>query len=108
MSEIMSQNAIKSIVEAEDAAKTAKADALAKVKLLIEQTETDCREGVAEASQSADESARNMAKEVVAKAQTEAIELATHTANKRAAMRAHAEARFEQAAQIIVERIVGE
>lgn len=103
----MSQNAIKSIIEAEDAAKTAKAEALAKVKLLLEQTETEGREAVAAAVASAGEGSRNMAKEVVAKAQEHTRELATHTGNKCAAMRAHAEARFGQAAQIIVERIVG-
>ena len=106
-SKIMSQNAIKSIVEAEDAAKVARADALAKVKLLLEQTESAGREAVAAAVVSAEEGNRNMAREVVAKAQEHSRELATHTGNKCAAMRAHAEARFGQAAQIIVERIVG-
>ena len=102
----MSQNAIKSIVEAENAAKVAKNDALVKVKLLLEQTEEAGRQRVAEASNT-DEENRNILREYISKAHEHSRELATHTGNKRAVMRAHAEARFEQATQIIVERIVG-
>ncbi|MDR0905344.1 MAG: hypothetical protein LBN00_04085 [Oscillospiraceae bacterium] len=102
----MSLNAIKNITEAEETAKSAKADALAEVKRLIEQTEAAGREAIAAALSSAEEGNLNMMREIDVKAGEYSSELESHTDNKRAAMRARAEARFGEAARIIVERIV--
>ena len=103
----MSQNAIKSIVEAEDAAKAAKADALARVKLLIEQAEALGRETVAASALRADEKNRNLSAETVAQAEEYSRELTARTDAQRGAIRSRAEERFGPAAKIIVERITG-
>jgi vacuolar-type H+-ATPase subunit H len=102
----MSLNAIKTITEAEENSRSAKAEAQAEVKRMVEQAETAGREAVAAALLSAEEDNLNMLREIDLKSEEYSAELKSHTDNRRAVMRAHAEARFGEAAQIIVERIV--
>ena len=60
--------------------------------------------GVAQAE--ADSELAELRKQADAKAMTEAGELSTETENRKAALRARAEARLEKAAALVVERIV--
>ena len=82
----MSFEAITAINEAEEKARQMKADALAGAKAAAE---------VRELRAKSDE-----------KAKQDAIELASDTENRKAAMRARADARMEKAAALIVERVV--
>lgn len=102
----MSLNAIKSITEAEDAAKNAKLEAQSKMKRDAEQAEQDGRNLIAESLAQADGEAKHLKREAELKAEEYAKNLASSTANKRAALVAHAEARLSAAAELIVERIV--
>ncbi|MDR0446694.1 MAG: hypothetical protein LBH17_06695 [Oscillospiraceae bacterium] len=102
----MSQNAIKSIAEAEEAAKTARAETQSETKRALEAAEQDGKASVAAALAQAEGEIRHMRREFDAKAEEYAKELVTTTGNKRAALRAHAEARIGEAAGKIVERIV--
>lgn len=102
----MSLNAIKSITEAEEAAKNAKLEAQAKNKRDAEQAEKSGREAIDASLKQADEEIRHLKKESENKAEEWATELAATTANKRAALRAQAEGKLARAADLIVERIV--
>ena len=78
------------------------AQAEAEAKELIFGAELKARQMSAEA----DSELAELRKQADAKAMTEAGELSTETENRKAALRARAEARLEKAAALVVERIV--
>ncbi|MDR3209470.1 MAG: hypothetical protein LBT36_02440 [Oscillospiraceae bacterium] len=102
----MSLEAIEQITAAEDAAKRRIAEAQAEAKRSAEEAERVGRESVESSLRQAEDDVRAMKHELDLKAAESARELVDKTANRRAALRAHAEARLEQAGAIIVERIV--
>ena len=102
----MSLSAIKSITASEEAAKTAKLDAQAKMKRDAEQAEQDGRDSIANSLAQADNEIRHLKREAELKAEEYAKDLASNVANKRAAIAAHAEAMIATAADLIVGRIV--
>lgn len=102
----MSLSTIKSITEAEEAARNAKLEAQSKMKRAVEQSEQEGRDSVANSLAQADGEIRHLKREAELKAEEYAKNLAANTANKRAALIAHAESAFDAAADLIVERIV--
>ena len=90
----MSFEAITAISEAEENAKRMKAEALAAAKA-AEAAEKKAAAELAELRAKSDE-----------KAKEDARQLASDTENRKAAMRARADARLEKAAALIVERVV--
>jgi len=102
----MSLSAIRSITEAEEAAKKAKLEAQAKNKQDAELTERECLASIAESLSQAEGEVRHLRREAELKAEEYAINLASNTANKRAVIAAHAESTKEAAVSFIVERIV--
>jgi len=102
----MSLSAIKSITEAEEAAKKAKLEAQAKIKRDAEQVEQEGRDSITSSLAQAEGEIRHLRREAELKAEEYAKELASNTANKRAALSAHAETMQSAAADFIVERIV--
>lgn len=89
------ESAKRRIAAAQAAAKTAQADAVAEGESAM----------LAAAQRAADELLQLRTKSDE-KAKADVEQLASGTENKKAAMRAHSEARMERAADLIVERIV--
>lgn len=102
----MSFEAVTAISEAEENARQMKSQALAAAKA----AEAAAVEEGKLAMESARKKAAAEVKELRAKsddkAKQDAIELASDTENKKAAMRARADARLDKAAALIVERVV--
>ena len=103
----MSLSAIRSITEAEEAAKKNKLEAQAKNKLAAEQAEQEGRDSIAATLVQADGEVRHLRREAELKAEEYAKNLASSTANKRAVIAARAQSQQEAAVAFIVERIVG-
>ena len=102
----MSLEAIKSISAAEDEARRAKLDAQQKAREAVEAAEKAGKESVASAVLRAESEIAGLKHEADQKAEEHAVELASTTANRQAALRARAESRLDKAAQLIIERIV--
>jgi vacuolar-type H+-ATPase subunit H len=102
----MSFEAMKSISEAETEARGAKVEAQQNAKKALDEAGRAAKARMDEAVVLADSEIKELMRAAEQKAQTKAIELSQSTANRRAAMRAQAESRLDQAAAFIVERIV--
>ena len=102
----MSFEAISNIAQAEAQAKTTVANAEARAKQLAADTESAGKLAVEAAVQKADTELKELGRQVNEKATAQAEQLSGELENQKAALRAKAEARLEEAAAIVVERIV--
>ena len=102
----MSLEAIKTISGAEDTARNIKAEAGLNAKKAIADTEAAGAAAIKAATTKAEEELRELAAQAEEKARKQAEELVQTTENTKAAMRTNAEAKLEQAASLVVERIV--
>ena len=102
----MSTDAITSITEAEDASRTAIALARQNARKKIADAEIACSELVGKSVSRAQDEVRALFDAADKKAAENAEELDGTIANRCAALRAHAEARLDSAASLILERIV--
>ena len=102
----MSLEAIRNIQAAEEQAKREKADAQAAAQRAVAAAEKAAEEAMKAALQRAETELAALMKATEAKAEENAGELSQNTANKCAAIRAHAEKNLDAAAQYIVRRVV--
>jgi len=102
----MSLEAMKSILAAEEQARSEKAIALQNAKKAIADAEKAAADCMDKAYARADEEIRALMKATEAKAAQNADDLLQSTANKCAAMRAKAETKLDEAALLIVRRVV--
>lgn len=102
----MSFEAITTIRDAEERAKQIRAEASAAAKTAVEAAEAEGRATIEAAQRKAQDELQVLRAKSDEKAKTDAGELAANTKNKEAAMRTRAAARLDQAASLIVERIV--
>ena len=102
----MSIEAIKLICAAEEEARRDKIEARLKAVEMIEDTERTCKETVSSTLKRAESELAHLIRAADHKATEHAVELASKTANRQAALRARAERRLGDAARLIIERIV--
>lgn len=102
----MSLEAMKIISEAEETARHRKADAVQEAKRTVAQAQSLAAEAIEAAHKKAAEELGELSRNAAEKAKADVIELAGNTENRKAAMRAHAESKLDDAARLIVERIV--
>ena len=102
----MSLEAIKEIIEAEEKARLAKAEALALSKKLTSESEEDGKRAIASAISKAEEELRELRREASDKAAAGAKELSRKTENHKATMLMEAESRMDKAVLLVTERIV--
>lgn len=102
----MSLEAIEAIREAEERAKKIKADAVLQAKREAAEAEAAGRAVVEAARKKAVEELATLNAKADEKAKADAMELAANAENRKASLRVRAEGRLEQAAELIVERIV--
>ena len=102
----MSFEAITSITEAEALAKTAVVQAEAKARQMIADAEAAGKAAVEAAAAKAESELVELRRQSDEKAVKAANELSHELENKKAALRAKAEAKLDQAAKLVVERIV--
>ena len=102
----MSFEAITAISEAEENAKRMKAEALAAAKAAEAAAQAEGRAAVEAAEKKAAAELAELRSKSDEKAKEDARQLASDTENRKAAMRARADARLEKAAALIVERVV--
>ena len=102
----MSFEAITSIAQAETDAKAAVAAAEAKAEQLLSDAEAAGKAAVEAACSKAEEELAELNRQAKEKAKGDAQTLAGELENQKAALRARAEARLDQAASLVVERIV--
>jgi len=99
-------DALKKISLAEDNARQAILYAQKKAREAIESAELAGREGIASAVSRAETMITQLKRTADRKAAESAVDLASTTANRQAAIRVRAEGRLDKAAELIVERIV--
>ena len=102
----MSFEAITTVREAEERARQIKTEAAQSAAEAIEAAERDGKEAVEAALCKAREELKSLRSKTDEKATQDAEALAATTKNREATMRTRAEARLDQAASLIVERIV--
>ena len=102
----MSFEAITSIAQAEEAAKVAVAYAQQQAKQMIADAEAKGKESVAEAVKKAENELLQLKKKTEEKASESAEILYGEVGEKKSALRAMAESKLDEAANLIVERIV--
>ncbi len=102
----MSFEAITAISEAEENAKRMKAEALAAAKAAEAAAQAEGRAAVEAAEKKAAAELAELRAKSDETAKEDARQLASDTENRKAAMRARADARLEKAAALIVERVV--
>lgn len=102
----MSLEAIKTITDAEEAARRVKAEAAAAARNALAEAKAAAQAAIEAAEKKAQEELRELVRKADEKATADARELALNTENKKAAMRVKAESRLDQAAGLVVERIV--
>lgn len=102
----MSLEAITTITEVEEKVKQMKADASAGAKRAIAEAQANGEEAIASAVKKAEAEIAELMRKAEEKARADASGLAENNENKKAAMRARADARLDKAAELIVERIV--
>jgi len=102
----MSLDAIRMIYTAEEEARQEKKRMRQKAAEAIEAVERAGRNAVEAALSRAESEIADLTRTADHKAAEEATQLASSTANKQAALRARAEARYDKAARFILERIV--
>ena len=102
----MSFEAIQSIAQAEDAAKTAVQYAKAQAKQMIADAETVGRAGIDAATTEADKILAELRQKSDAKSIEDATKLLSQLEADKSALKAQAEAKLDAAAALVVERIV--
>jgi V/A-type H+-transporting ATPase subunit G/H len=102
----MSLEVIKSISDAEDAAREARLSAQTQAKSMIAEAEKKGQAAVLDAAARAEDEVKKRFSEAEQKAAAYAAELQKTTAEKQAEIRRHAESRLNDAAGMIIERIV--
>lgn len=102
----MSYEAITSVTQAENAAKSAVAAAEAKAKQMLADAENAGKAAIEAACIKAESELQELRTKAGDKAVNEAGDLSKDLENRKAVLRAKAEARLEQAATLVVERIV--
>lgn len=102
----MSFEAIASITQAEAEAKAAVAAAQARAKALVSEAEAAGKAAVEAAEAKAESELGELRRQADDRARSDARALSGDTENSKAALRARAEARLDQAASLVVERIV--
>ena len=102
----MSFDAIASIAQAEDAARVAVSYAEAQGRQMIADAEAAGKASIEAALQKADNELAQLRQRTEEKSQSDAEKLSGTVANRKAALRAAAEARLDAAAALVVERIV--
>ena len=102
----MSLEAIKTISEAEEAVRRKKAEAQQEARRAVAEAQAAADAAVEAARVKAAEELQGVVKAADDKSRADALELASSTENKKAAMRVHAESRLDAAARFITERIV--
>ena len=102
----MSFEAITSITEAEALAKTAVVQAEAKARQMLADAEAAGKAAVEAAAAKAESELVELRRQSDEKAVKAANELSHELENKKAALRAKAETKLDQAAKLVVERIV--
>ena len=102
----MSQEAIGIIAQAEEKARSIKADAAAEARRMINQAQAAGKLAVEAAGKKATDELHELVKKADEKATADAVALAASTENKKAGMRVRAEHRLDDASRIIAERIV--
>lgn len=102
----MSFEAMDAITAAEREAKKVIAEAEAKARQMIADAESAGKAALTAANEKAERELAELKKQADGKAISDANALSGDTENKKAALRAKAEARIDQAAKLVVERIV--
>ena len=102
----MSFEAINSVVQAENEAKAAVAAAEAKARQMISDAQAAGKAAVEAAGDKADSAISELRRKADEEAMGKASELQSDVENRKAALRARAEARLDRAASLVVERIV--
>ena len=102
----MSLEAMETLAAAEEQVRRMRADAAAAAKQSIAEARESGEQLIAEAIRKSAEEIGELARQSDEKAKAEALDLAGNNENRKAAMRAKAEAKAEQAVALIVERIV--
>ena len=102
----MSLEAIKAISDAEEAARRIKTNAAGEAKKLLESAEAEGISAIEAAEKRAVAELRELQKKADEKVTEEVHKLASASENKKAALRARAEARLDSAALLVAERIV--
>ena len=102
----MSFEAIDAITKAEREAKQIVADAEARARQMIADAERNGKAAVTEASEKAERELAALKKQSDSKSMDEANSLSNEIENKKATLTVKAEARIEEAADMVVERIV--
>ena len=102
----MCLEAMKSIKTAEEEARLSIALAQRNAKQMVDEAETTGKESVASTLVRAESEIAHLRRYADQKAASQAVELASTTANRQATLRARADRRLDAAAQLIVERIL--
>ncbi len=102
----MSFEAITNIAQAEALAKASVADAETKARQMLADAETAGKAAMEAAGAKAEAELVQLRQKADEKAETDAGDLTGELENRKAALRAKAEARLEKAAALVVERIV--
>ena len=102
----MSFEAINSVVQAENEAKAAVAAAEAKARQMVSDAQTAGKAAVEAAGDKADSALAELRRKADEEAMSKAADLSRDVENRKAALRARAEARLDRAASLVVERIV--
>ena len=102
----MSLEAIKTISEAEEAARQAKADAAADAKKQLAEAEKRGRQAVENAKKQAMAEVKEKRQQVADKAREEAVETVRTTENRKATLQVKANSRADLAVNLVIERIV--
>jgi vacuolar-type H+-ATPase subunit H len=97
---------METLAAAEEQVRRMRADAAAAAKQSIAEARESGEQLIAEAIRKSAEEIGELARQSDEKAKAEALDLAGNNENRKAAMRAKAEAKAEQAVALIVERIV--
>ena len=102
----MSFEAVSNIAQAEAQAKVTVAEAESKAKQMLADADTAGKLAIDAACATAEEELTELSRQVSEKARAQAKDLSGELENQKAALRARAEGRLEQAAALVVERIV--
>ena len=102
----MSFEAVSNIAQAEAQAKVTVAEAESKAKQMLADADTAGKLAIDAACAKAEEELKELSRQVSEKARAQVKGLSGELENQKAALRARAEERLEQAAALVVERIV--
>ena len=102
----MSFEAVSNIAQAEAQAKVTVAEAESKAKQMLADADTAGKLAIDAACAKAEEELKELSRQGSEKARAQAKGLSGELENQKAALRARAEGRLEQAAALVVERIV--